>query len=95
MVPVFAAAEIQSNESRRLRQFQCWDGTAGQVDDSVTIVHEYQPDKKYPKMNRSHRFPTVSAAGCADRKLLGTAGTHFLTGGAITKAQNATRRRFC
>lgn len=58
------------------------------------IVHKYQPDKKYPKMNRSHRFPTVDAAGCADRKLLGTAGTYFLTGGAITKAQNATRR-FC
>lgn len=58
-----------------------------------TIVHKYQPDKKYPKMNRSHRFPTVEyAAGCADRKLLGTAGTYFLTGGAITKAQNATRR---
>ncbi|KAK7802770.1 hypothetical protein U0070_005808, partial [Myodes glareolus] len=44
-----------------------------------TIVHKYQPDKKYPKMNRSHRFPTVDAAGCADRKLLGTAGTYFLT----------------
>lgn len=62
VVPVFAAAEIQSNESWRLRQFQCWDGTAGQVDDSVTIVHKYQPDKK---ISQDEQIPPIPRCVCS------------------------------